>query len=281
MGNPNQTTAIAKADKPRQLQIMAERIGMDPDKVMETLKATVFSKATNEEFAALVVVANEYKLNPFLKQIFAFPKKGGGIEPMVPIDGWIKIINDQPTFDGMEIAYKDDDEGRPYSCTCTIHRSDKKHPTIITEFVDECFRNTEPWNGMPRRMIRHKAIMQCGRVAFGLSGIVDEDEARDIERRELTPVETTVKTTGQLADQIKNRTKAPPALPEPKPDPVCIQETERQPAPVSTGEQAQATPTTTEAATTGDSKTLPVSHPDAEPPASFFDGQANNRRKAK
>jgi hypothetical protein len=33
---------------------------------------------------------------------------------------------------------------------------------------------------MPKRMLRHKALIQCARVAFGFSGIFDEDEARDI-----------------------------------------------------------------------------------------------------
>ena len=50
----------------------------------------------------------------------------------------------------------------------------------VTEYFDECKRNTDPWNQMPRRMIRNKAIIQAIRLAFGVSGIHDEDEARDI-----------------------------------------------------------------------------------------------------
>ena len=33
---------------------------------------------------------------------------------------------------------------------------------------------------MEHRMLRHKAIIQCARIAFGFSGITDEDEGRVI-----------------------------------------------------------------------------------------------------
>ena len=35
---------------------------------------------------------------------------------------------------------------------------------------------------MPTRMLRHKALKEAARYAFGFAGIVDEDEARDIDR---------------------------------------------------------------------------------------------------
>ena len=57
----------------------------------------------------------------------------------------------------------------------------------ITEYFSECHRNTDPWNQMPRRMMRNKAIIQAVRVAFGVAGIHDEDEAEDIGMRNVTP----------------------------------------------------------------------------------------------
>ena len=35
---------------------------------------------------------------------------------------------------------------------------------------------TEPWKRWPRRMLRHKALIQAARIAFGFAGIYDEDE---------------------------------------------------------------------------------------------------------
>ena len=59
-------------------------------------------------------------------------------------------------------------------------RKDRNHPIVVTEYFNECYRNTDPWNLMPRRMLRHKAFKEAARLAFGFAGIVDEDEARDM-----------------------------------------------------------------------------------------------------
>jgi hypothetical protein len=57
-------------------------------------------------------------------------------------------------------------------------------PVKVTEYLAECRRGTEPWK-MEHRMLRHKALIQCSRVAFGFSGIVDDEEA--VSLRDVTP----------------------------------------------------------------------------------------------
>lgn len=171
------SSELAIQKKPSALMALANRLSISPEKLENTLKKTVFKNCKNdEEFAVLLAVSNEYQLNPLIKQIYAFPAKGGGIEPIVSIDGWLSIINNQANFDGMTVEISSDGE----EATCSIYVKGRSHPTIITEYLAECKRATEPWKQMPRRMLRHKAIMQCGRVAFGISGIYDEDEAEDI-----------------------------------------------------------------------------------------------------
>jgi phage recombination protein Bet len=174
------------------LNIMATKFSVEPDKLLGTLKSTVFKGATNEELLALVVVSNSYGLNPLTKEIYAFPAKGGGIAPIVSIDGWIRMTNDHPQFDGMDLDVEFGDDGKPESATCKIYRKDRTHATSITEYYSECFRNTEPWKQCPARMLRHKALIQCARVAFGFSGVYDEDEAGDIRKnmRNVTPTTT-------------------------------------------------------------------------------------------
>ncbi len=171
--------ATTEKTKASALAVMANRVSVDPNKLLETLKDTVFQKATNSELLALVVVANEYGLNPFLKEIYAFPAKGGGIVPVVSIDGWISMVNRQPQLDGMEFDFENDADGKPLACTCRIYLKDRSRPVVVTEYFDECFRATDPWKQMPKRMLRHKALIQCARVAFGFAGIQDDDEAKD------------------------------------------------------------------------------------------------------
>jgi phage recombination protein Bet len=182
--------AVAKVEQPRTSLIatMAAKYQMDPDQFAKTVRATVMpAQHTNEQFAALMLVANEYDLNPVVKEIYAFPAKGGGIVPIVSIDGWLNLMNSHPAFDGMETEFIDDTEGNPVSCTCRIWRKDRSRPIVVTEYLAECIRNTEPWK-MRRRMLRHKSVIQCSRYAFGFSGIYDEDEGAKIaEMRDVTP----------------------------------------------------------------------------------------------
>lgn len=182
--------------KPASLsQRMADRFGVDPGEMMQTLKATAFKgNVTDSQMQALLIVADQYGLNPWTKEIYAFPDKGG-IVPVVGVDGWSRIINDNPQFDGMD--FEQDAE----SCTCIIYRKDRNHPIKVTEWMDECKRGTQPWNSHPKRMLRHKAMIQCARLAFGFAGIFDEDEAQRITERDVTPPSADI---GPALETIRN-----------------------------------------------------------------------------
>ena len=152
----------------------------DTGELVNVLKATAFKgQVSDSQMAALLIVATQYQLNPWTKEIYAFPDKNNGIVPVVGVDGWARIINGNPNFDGME--FKEDAE----SCTCIIYRKDRNHPVSVTEYMAECKRGTGPWQSHPRRMLRHKAMIQCARMAFGFAGIYDQDEAERIAERDM------------------------------------------------------------------------------------------------
>lgn len=162
---------------------LAVKIGMGEvgQELIDTLKQTAFKgQATDAQFTALMIVANQYGLNPWTREIFAFPDKGS-IVPVVGVDGWSRIINDHPQFDGME--FEQDNE----QCTCIIFRKDRSHPVKTTEYLSECKRDTQPWKSHPKRMLRHKSLIQCARLAFGYTGIYDQDEAERIVEKDITP----------------------------------------------------------------------------------------------
>ncbi len=182
--------AITKTEAPRQSLIatMAAKFNMEPKAFEATVRATVMpANHTNEQFAALMMVAKEYDLNPLLKEIYAFPAKGGGIVPIVSIDGWVNLVNSHPACDGFEFDFEHMEDGTLISCTCRMYRKDRGRPVTVTEYLNECIRSTEPWK-MKHRMLRHKAMIQAARYAFGFSGIYDEDEGSKIaEMRDVTP----------------------------------------------------------------------------------------------
>lgn len=167
----------AAKPRPTALAALATRLNVSEQVLTSTLKNTVFKGATNEEFVSLVIVANAYNLNPMLKEIFAFPAKGGGIIPVVSVDGWVRIMNEHPQFDGIEFNDIVDDAGNLYAIESVIYRKDRDRPIKVTEYMDECKGAGPAWQKTPKRMLRHRALIQGNRVAFGFSGIYAEDEA--------------------------------------------------------------------------------------------------------
>lgn len=176
-----------KLDKLSELTLkLSQKLDLgSPDGLLDVLKNTAFkSDANNDQLTALLIVANQYSLNPWTKEIYAFPDKNNGIVPIVGVDGWSRIINSHSQFDGMDFEQTDE------FCTCKIYRKDRSHPISITEWMSECKRNQiktkqgymidTPWQSHPKRMLRHKAMIQCARIAFGFTGIYDQDEAERI-----------------------------------------------------------------------------------------------------
>jgi len=162
----SQTTSLAKS-----LSIDAS----DPAELVAVLKATAFKGPVSDaQMTALLIVANQCGLSPWTKEIYAFPDRNNGIVPVVGVDGWSRIINSHPQFDGMD--FEQDAE----SCTCIIYRKDRSHPIRVTEWLSECKRDVAPWKSHPKRMLRHKAMIQCARLAFGFVGIYEQDEAERI-----------------------------------------------------------------------------------------------------
>lgn len=159
------------------------RYSIEPDRLLAALKATAFhtgKEVTHEQMLALLVVADQYRLNPFTKELYAFPdEKRGGIVPVVSVDGWIRIINERPELGSIEFEYAPDDADDAW-ISCTIRRKDRDKPLTVREYMSECRRETGPWKSHPRRMLRHKTLIQAARIAFGFAGIYDPDEAERI-----------------------------------------------------------------------------------------------------
>lgn len=164
------------------LTALATKYNMNPSDFQTTVLATCSPKGRNAqnltqvEFYTLLLAADKYNLNPLMREIYAFPAKGGGIQVIVGVDGWMNLINSHPNFDGME--FEDIRENsKVIAITCRMFRKDRAHPISVTEYMDECKRGTDVWKQWPVRMLRHKAVIQAARYAFGFSNIMEPDEA--------------------------------------------------------------------------------------------------------
>lgn len=207
--------ATIHTEKRSLLTKFADRYAVDANKMLETLKSTAFkqrdgSAPSNEQMMALLVVADQYKLNPFTREIYAFPDKQNGIVPVVGVDGWSRIINSHSQFDGMEFEYSAETTTPPGAkapchewVECVMYRKDRGRPVRVREYLDEVYRPPfektgnngkytidGPWQTHTKRFLRHKAMIQCARIAFGFVGIFDQDEADRIAEqaeREVNP----------------------------------------------------------------------------------------------
>jgi phage recombination protein Bet len=206
-------------------ETMAQRFGMTAPNFEKVLRATVFPKeSSGEQFAAFLLIAKKYNLDPIARELYAFPKPNGGIQPIVSVDGWMQIINSHPEMDGMEFEDVHDGEGFLSAIKCRIYRKDRKHPTEVIEYLAECRRNTDTWRQWPIRMLRHKAVIQAARYAFGFSGIVDPDEferwtepkpveKKPLSKRAMAREFQSFEPTGEPETWAEPQVEEPPANP--------------------------------------------------------------------
>ena len=90
------THEVTETEQPQRLSVtvdMATRYGMNPvafERVVRSVCMPVKHgdpEPTREEFAAFLLVAKEHRLNPITREIYAMKRKGGGLVPVVGVDG--------------------------------------------------------------------------------------------------------------------------------------------------------------------------------------------------
>lgn len=179
----------------QELTKLSDRLEMDCTDLSSVLMQTVMpakQQVSHEQFVAFLAICNKHQLDPIAREIFAFPSKGGGIQAIVSIDGWLRLINEHPQYDGLEIKFSDkliEHDGLanlPESCTVSLYRKDRKQPITLTEYMTECYQPKHAkaldggaWQKKPRRMLQHKAVIQAARYAFGFAGILADGEQSD------------------------------------------------------------------------------------------------------
>lgn len=114
-------------------------------------------------------ITNSHQLDPTLQEVELIYEDHQW-RVFIGISGWLQLMNRHPAFTGLQFTYG------PYSETevpawveCTIHRSDRITPITVREYRCEVQRDTQIWGKMPRRMLRHRALQQCARLALGIS----------------------------------------------------------------------------------------------------------------
>lgn len=118
---------------------------------------------------SLLRIAKEHLLNPILNEVFLVQHEDS-YQIMISLDGWIKLINNHYAFSGISFNQSPEEvDGLPTWMECTITRSDRTSPITIREYLVEVKNDSDYWRKIPRRMLRHKTMQQCARLALGIT----------------------------------------------------------------------------------------------------------------
>ena len=163
------------------------RSGMGEDSFVQALTQTALSSLIawdQVDLETLLLAAERLGLDPLGREIFLIRDDDQIVSPpvvVVGVDGWSKVINSHPQFAGLR--FKESNsliDGVPELIECSMYRWDRKVATTVREYLVEVRGDTGAWLTHPRRMLRHKAMVQCARLAFGFVGVYDQDEAKRV-----------------------------------------------------------------------------------------------------
>jgi hypothetical protein len=177
--------AHQRASQLASFRLCLKRSAMSQESFISALTQTALVRLETwslPDLERLLTTSLRYGLSPTGREIFMLP------DPMaeaplivVGVDGWSRILNEHKKFAGMRFnESKEFVDGVPAWIECTIHRWDRGAPTSVREYLCEVRGLSQAWITHPRRMLRHKAMVQCARISFGMGDVFDPDEAQKI-----------------------------------------------------------------------------------------------------
>jgi phage recombination protein Bet len=163
------------------------------DSQIETLKKTVAKDATPDELNMFLHLSQTYGLDPFAKEIW-FLKMGGAPTIMTSRDGYLKIANNDPSFEGLvsDAVYEGDEfrklpegvehrygankRGAVVGAYALVYRRGIRFPIYAFAPFKDYNKGSGTWRQYPHAMILKVAESMALKRAFSLSGLVSREE---------------------------------------------------------------------------------------------------------
>jgi phage recombination protein Bet len=144
--------------------------------MLTTLRNTGAPGLTDSEFALFAEIVKSTGLNPVTKEVWAI-KAGGRLQLMTGINGFLRIANSHPMFDGMEVEFEWDNK-QLVSATAKVYRKDRRFPAVATAYMNEYGKPSPIWRTMPSVMLSKCAKSLAIREAFvqELGGLYTQEE---------------------------------------------------------------------------------------------------------
>ena len=148
------------------ISALAKRLAIEEAELQAWVDLQVLVPA--KTILALLRLAQEHHLDPLKEEVALALYEEGNWQAYITVEGWSKLLNCHPAFDG--IAFSESSEHAnniPIWMECTIYRKDRVRPIVIREYFEEVKGEQAIWQKMPRRMLRHRVMQQCARLAVG------------------------------------------------------------------------------------------------------------------
>jgi hypothetical protein len=185
------------------INILCQTLNLDPEEIQLWLNQHLGVPLYPQ--VQLLRLANKYQLDPLSDEIALLQGQDKTYQPFITIDGWSKLINNHPQYAGMSL--RDSTElidDIPAWMECTIYRNDRILPIVIKEYLEEVRTDHPSWQQMPRRMLRHRVIQQCARLAFDISSS-DFGSTKNSEKNDATLSSVTALSNIKIMNALKEK----------------------------------------------------------------------------
>lgn len=193
--------------------------------MLATLRHSVAPGLSEQEFMLFSEIVKATGLNPITKEVWAI-KAGGRLQIMTGINGFLRIANSHPQYDGMEVTYEWDGKNL-LAATAKVYRKDRRFPSVATAFMSEYAKPSPIWKQMPSIMLAKCAKSLAIREAFPqeLNGLYTQEEmpneyappvVRDVTPQKTKPMVSPVEVIDTNTGEVKVEEDDVPAWDKPE-----------------------------------------------------------------
>lgn len=148
----------------KEVEQTAAQLGLEKAELQAWLDLQVMTPALT--LLALLRMARDYELDPLREEVALALYDDSHWQAFITVEGYSKLLNRHPAFDGITFTQSEETtNGIPIWMECTIYRKDRSKPFVVREYFEEVKGEQAIWQKMPRRMLRHRVMQQCAKLA--------------------------------------------------------------------------------------------------------------------
>lgn len=144
----------------------ADALELDVEELQAWINLQVMTPSST--LLALLRIARQHHLDPLKEEVALALYDDCHWQAYITVEGYSKLLNSHPAFNGIVFTQSPEHtNGIPIWMECAIYRKDRSCPIVVREYFEEVKGDQAIWQKMPRRMLRHRVMQQCARLAMG------------------------------------------------------------------------------------------------------------------